>query len=577
MEVGSGAPGLTFLQDVELPPPTKKWADVDLNGRVKISSVLPGDTTKVKRSKWREAVKEDLDKLKRRSDPTFSLALCGIACSGALPCVSAKTSYNQFKAVCARVFRKPKYTPEPALWKGLDKFVPLLLPGFEAETMDPDDWLATMPSRRRKILKRAMAKYILEGWKAKYATFSAFVKIEQLPGFGKDASGLTRLDTMVDRLIQGPHDATHCIAGPSLKPLMHRLKEIWDCNSPLFYGGVGPEALHNWLQNTLLGGEGSFFWCDYTMFDCTHSEHSMAFAKRIYRQAIKNPNPDFWKVLAVWERPEGRIGPFRYKGPTMNASGRDDTSLLNGLLNGFVAYTSACAAFLNKDLEDLTVEDVQKCVGLIRMSVAGDDSLGRMPLLPPEALEAFRARMAANIARYGFDAKLKASNKLYDAVYLGMRPYPTQSGWFWGKTIGRAVYKAATVIRDHPTQDHFAKHLGIMDMHVLCSSHVPILSDIAKRVVALSSGRKRTPVRLNPDRPWEWTQKSGVDYDDVTLTAVADIYSACNSTANPLDCHDIQTAKDEILGLIREIREVPTLPYVLDSWVLRRLVFLDEE
>lgn len=577
LETGSGKPGLTYLQDVELPPPAKKWADVELGGRVMASRVLPGDTTKVKRSKWEVAVKEDLARLARKSDPSFSLALCGIVCSGALPCVSAKTTYNQFKALCARVYRKPRYAPEAALWRKLDEFVELMLPGLEAETMDPEDWLRTMPSRRRKILARALKKYVDEGWKDKYAKFSSFVKIEALPGFAKDHIGLTRLDSMVDRLIQGPHDATHCIAGPSLKPLLHAVKTIWNEEWPVFYGGVAPEHLHKWLQETLLGGEGSYFWCDYTMFDCTHSEHSMAFAKRIYRRAIKNPSPDFWRVLSAWERPSGRIGPFRYKGPTMNASGRDDTSLLNGLLNGFVAYISACAAYLQVRVEDLTVADVRRCFGLIRISVAGDDSLGRMPLLCPDDLERFRADMAANIARFGFDAKLKASNKLYDAVYLGMRPYPTAKGWFWGKTIGRATYKCGTVMRDHPNQDYFAKHLGIMEMHTQCSTHVPVLADIAARVVALSKGRKRTPVELDPNKPWEWTQKSGVPYDDVTLTAVADMYSSSNRANNPTDHRDIESSKLEILGLIRQIEGVPSLPFVLDSDVWRRLVHMDEE
>ena len=44
--------------------------------------------------------------------------------------------------------------------------------------------------------------------------FKAFVKMEKLPGFEKGDGKLGPTGRMADRLIQGPNDATHGIAGP---------------------------------------------------------------------------------------------------------------------------------------------------------------------------------------------------------------------------------------------------------------------------------------------------------------------------------------------------------------------------
>jgi hypothetical protein len=293
--------------------------------------------------------------------------------------------------------------------------------------------------------------------------FSAFVKEEMLPDFEKDAHGLRMMTQMLDRIIQGPADATHVIAGPVLKPLVHRLKELWTYDGPIFYGSATPEKLHKWLQVIVAAG-GTYFWCDYSMYDNTHSDDSWDFMESLYRDSVGD-NVDFWRVMKAWRRPKGKIGAFKYQARTMNASGRDDTALANGVLNGFAAYLSAVAAYLKKDLLKLTIEDYHQAVPHIKISVCGDDSLGCLPEMTADRMQEFCADMSKNIARFGFEAKLQASNKLYDAVYLGHRPYPTRKGWYWGKTIGRASYKMGWVI--DKGQDVMAHMTGLADMHML--------------------------------------------------------------------------------------------------------------
>jgi len=295
------------------------------------------------------------------------------------------------------------------------------------------------------------------------------------------------------------------------------------------------------------------------MFDNTHSVESWDFLEALYWSA-GIIGVDFWKVMDVWRRPSGRIGPMKYRARVMNASGRDDTALANGILNGFATYLSACAAFLQKPLLELTPLDVRGLFGKISLSVCGDDSIGALPLLSEEEMASFTDRMNGNISMFGFEAKLEHSSKLSDAVYLAMRPYPVGGKWFWGKTIGRAVYKMGWV-QLNEGRDPMAHITGIAEMHVLCSSHVPILSDMARKIVELRQAAKRTAPRVDENRPWEWTLKGVAPYDRSTLEAVASAY---------------KVRVEEVLSAIDRIAAIERLPCVLDHPFLIRAIITDD-
>lgn len=183
--------------------------------------------------------------------------------------------------------------------------------------------------------------------------------------------------------------------------------------------------------------------------------------------------------------------------------------------------------------------------------------------------------MAANIAKFGFEAKLCLSNKLSDCVYLGMRPYPTRKGWFWGKTIGRATYKMGYVVGKEDI-DNLAHITGVADMHVLCSSHVPVLSDLAEQIVKLRTGAKRNVPSLDPEKPWEWTLKSGVKYDDITLAAVVDAYNFKRTKVRDFQGEGSNLTLGELQQLILEIRKIDTLPYILNNPTWRKLIWADD-
>lgn len=581
-------PGIVRVQGEQYPPSEKKWKSVSLEGgKVCFSRPLHMLTQQARATCSQQEELHDpsiLPSLRRPNPKRWCLALAGIGCSGARPMVSANTDYNRAKALFGRVYRMPAthawgVGPKPGVWEWADRFVDLLLPGFKEghRAMSVEEWIDSMPSNRRAPLRRANQTLERTGWKVGYGKFTAFVKTELLPGFSKDRHGLVPMREMLDRLIQGPHDAAHCIAGKWLKPMVQKLKKYWTSDSPIFYGSTSPEHLHKWLNDTLLANSGWYFWCDFSMFDNTHSEPSWAFMERLYGAAKSDPL--FRKVLRAWLRPHGRIGPFTYWARVMNASGRDDTALANGVLNGFATYCSVAAAWLNVPLQSLTPELLTRAMSHIKLSVTGDDSLGRVPEMSDEQAACFRERVNANIAQFGFEAKFMMSRNLYDAVYLGMRPYPVHVDgrvrWFWGKTIGRSTYKMGWVTLDKQ-RDLMAHITGIADMHRLCSSHVPVLSDLAEKILELRQGMKRTPVRRDPNREWEWPYQSNAKYSAETLQAVADMYSKRAVPGIDMEPHDVVVTVSDVQELIDTIRGIRRLPCVVDHWLWRHMVWCDD-
>jgi len=575
-------PGMVQVKAEVYPPPPSKWADVNVRQENPIQSSVTvcwrslDPKERGKPPRWDQFEKRDMARLRRlaEEEDNWAITLAGIACSGARPTVSAKTAYNCAKTLLGRVYRTlPERPwgqgPQPGRWEWAKQFVEYLLPDFRAPRLAFPDWLATMPKRRQTALLHAWEDYERRGWTQKNRKFTSFIKRELLPGFAKKHGDLVPLTEMLDRPIHGPDDLTHCIGGPILKPLTGLLKKRWSVDGPIFYGSSGPEGLHEFLQK-LLSYSRQYFWCDFSMYDRTHSAESWAFVEALYPK----DDPLFSKVLDAWRKPKGRFGPFKYEGPIMNASGRDDTALANAVLNGFATYLSAAAAFLDVELDDLTVELLAKCRNTLLLSVCGDDSLGAIPMCSEQKMADFRRKFNGNIVKFGFIAKLCTSPNPEEAVYLGCRPYPTDKGWFWGKTIGRATYKLGWVMHEQG-RDPMAHMTGIADMHVLCSSHVPVLSDIAKKVVQLRAKQRRTPVVLDPDRPWEWTYQSGVGYSRLTLESVARAYSRAPTAGNPGDFQREVTIED-VEDLIKEINNVQSLPCVIDHWLWKHMIYLDD-
>lgn len=563
-------PGIIQLPAVELPPPPEKLAQVSLSDdSIFRAQVRDG---KLHGGKWLSVQKQDLEKLKGEGFAK-TLTLAGIAISGAYPVVSALTPYNQLKAVMCRVFRRHPSLPDgprSGFWAKAHEMKSVLLPDLDCPPLSFDEWLSTMPSRRRRELARAMVLYQASGWKPQDEWFNAFVKTECLPGFSQckgpvflnmgDRPELGPLLTMVDRLIQGPSNKSHCIAGPIIKPKLARLKEQWCVDSPIFYASTTPDKLQAFL-NRLVQPARRYFWCDFTMFDTTHSDDSWDFVESFY----SSDSVDFAKVLKCWRRPKGRIGPFKYRAPVMNASGRDDTALANGLLNGFATYLSIAAAYRGVSVLQLTAEDLHKTQSDLVLGVCGDDSVFSLPNTTPAG---FITAVEDNIKGFGFIPKLGTSDIPEDAVFLGHRPVDSVNGYYWCRTLGRALYKFGWVVTNglSPVEKDFLAHItGVADMHSRVSRGCPILYEMACKILELRKGAKRSFVRAE-DLPYYNFGEHVDGYDVLSLRSLSRAYSKHNVLVTPADFK-------EVLDQVAQLR---ALPAVIDHWLLRHMVNVDE-
>lgn len=129
---------------------------------------------------------------------------------------------------------------------------------------------------------------------------------------------------------------------------------------------------------------------------------------------------------------------------------------------------------------------------------------------------------------------------------------------------------------NRPQCDALAHITGIADMHVLTSSHVPVLSDLAAKICELRQSAKRTPVARDPEKPWLWTYQSNLPYDELTLEGVVHAYNYRASTVRDTTGQACQLTVSELRGLIEEIHKIDTLPFILRNPVWQRLIWADD-
>lgn len=492
-----------------------------------------------------------------RIDHNESFRAVGHVISGASPMVSTRSPQTSRDAVVARVFGKRPTEPDEGLWEKMDEFLSLL-PISHLAPWCFDDWLKTMPSRRKRALAQANDKYQETGWRPVYKNFMAFVKQEFLPSFETYKNWVRPKLRYKARIIQGPHDVTHVIAGPFLKPLTQRLKAFWHFKGPLFYASGPPEELDSWFSERYHDGMWIYL-CDYTMFDCTHSKASWAFLKRWYR-LVFGDKKELERVLEAWEAPRGRVSSrtkMRYRAKVMNASGRDDTALANAVLNGLVITLAIAAVRKGLSVHQLTLEDVRESMKENFVSIVGDDSL---TLLSGDWRHKL-PEIEAEIKRFGFKPGESAmTNDPFKAVYLGMRPYPCGNGWCFGPTLGRRLYKHHFMLREG---DPYAWLHGVAEMEWRVYQHIPIIADMAENVLRLMKGTKKTP----------YHEEDGQYKPSLRITTLPH-YSQNPHIMNYMaEGYGVSIA--ELRALSAKVLANSRLPVVWDDPVLHRFVIVD--
>jgi len=579
--VANGPPGRVHMYSSTLPPKKKKWEQVEVPpGAITIrTSDAPWMAGVKTMAKVLEVTKDDIFKIdttleKRRQE----CVLAGIAISGCYPMVTRKGLYSKMQALLGRAFlRKPESCPNA--WKKMEELKYLVLPegALDGPQMDVEDWIASMPGRRKRALRRAHKQYLADGLITdRDLTFSAFVKQELLASFEEYEGSVSKeLEESIARMIMAPQDKAHVVVGPVIKPKLLRLKDHWNYENWLFYGATTPKNLQCWLDRSVgdcPDGEVFAFWCDFSMFDCTHNAYSMKLIESYYSEM--KTDTVFKRIIDAWRMPAGTMGELKFRlQQIMLASGRDDTALMNALYCGFTMGLAVAAAVRNKRLEDLDSGDILFAMAYVRISICGDDTLGFLPKNMWSRRAQIMTNIQDNLSRFGLVSKLDCSCYLGSAVYLGMRPYnvPTPRGrmWLWGRTIGRAAYKMGWML-DLAKGDAAAWAVGVADAIARTQPYVPLLSDLAEKVVELSVGCKRTPVLEDPNKPWtHWTPHENLGqltYDDQTLACLILSYDT------PSHYGASQPVSPTIYDLYRSrsnIKRIDRLPFNLEDYALQ--------
>lgn len=427
--------------------------------------------------------------------------------------------------------------------------------------MDIWDWLLSMKvARRRKQLIKAWREYVDRGtFHPKIEDISAFVKTELLPWFAQTSEGPNSdRKEYVARLIQAPHDETHIVAGPYLKPLVFRLKEVWNVDNWIFYASVAPEKLDKWIRTKTSAV--SFFMSDYSAFDATYSKQAWDLLEGMYRAIYPDAPLEFWYVLDIWRAPHGvcRLRKedvrIEYQAEICNASGRDDTALANALLNGLVLAMSFAAALAGKAVSDVTLSDLAIARDLCSIAVVGDDSLVACSF----DVQPLESQIIENIASFGLDAKAQSTTELCDVTFLGMMVYPVEGNYYWGPTIGRRLYKAFW--QAEPVGHLPAWTKGVAEQLSLFAN-VPILYDLSRRILDLLPKTPVTKVNNQEDQEhkvWKAKVEQNPHWDMSTVHWVCHRFRNQGMTVE-MFARDLQTIRDIVMLPAMAYLEVPLL------------------
>lgn len=547
--------------------------------------------------------------------------LIGFGIAKCPPMVTMKTLSAAARAVCCRIARRLTKFPEDNIWAHASRIaysVTSLMGGLitplEVRPMTPREWLAGFKPERRQALETALMSYEEAGRclplaNHKWTKFSAFVKREWLPNFEKTELVPSRkctcrqcalnhrkfhtpyrqivpLEVYKPRAINAPEDVTHVVTGPALRTFCHHVRDIWNYQAPVFYGSTKPQHLDDWL-NACAAIPRFVAWSDYTMFDCTHSKQTWRVLRELYRRLLP---PDwehyeaFWKVLDAWEAPVGSMSAkrdkiryqVRYKGRAMNASGRDDTALANAVLNAIAIVLAVTAVDHGTTVWNIDADDVRSTLTCCSVSIVGDDSLVWLPPLKQDGYTWSlndAKNLSDEIARFGFIAKVGISHRVEDAVFLGNRPYRVDGRWYWAPTIGRRLFKHHC--RASVEGDPIAWLRGIALFEAQCYGFVPIIGEMARRVLTLTAGHAITTHRTSRfEGDIEWSERHAPPRPDgETYFHCAVAYTqqenALGWTPGAIGLEDLM-AVEELVGMATE------LPCIISHPALEHIMLVDD-
>jgi len=311
------------------------------------------------------------------------------------------------------------------------------------------------------------------------------------------------------RCIQAPSDYTHIVMGPWMRNATKALHHKWHMGTLTYASGMNPSQLDEWLS-THVDRSGhrkpeyaghAFYENDYSMFDSTYSISTMDFVRSVYHSwGLNMHNRDVLRCLQMWEHPRGTTSSGGYyMAPVMNASGRDDTALMNALVNGCVQVTLFAELIAGLPCDRIPGNMIPGLLKQFRIIVLGDDSL----TVAPDTLST--KDIADKVAYYGLEAKPLVKYDPLTIVFLGQRPYLCNGpyGWAFAKTIGRTIYKHHWKLQYDQDVDAQAWLRGIIISERQTCGFVPILSELNEKADEHLHTIKITPKGYDKYQDWQ--------------------------------------------------------------------------
>lgn len=530
-----------------------------------------------------------------------------------LPSLMATTRANTFCAIRCRMAGLPKHAPLANAWPCAHAllFVRRVLGNSRQKperlrVLSFEDWVAAFPPQRRMELRRAWADWQRGATSWREAGRFSFLVKRELAGDNtvpyymtadagegprhascspasepQDpvATGHFRLDAAGARLVAprglcAPHDAAHCIVGPTTRPALHALADIFSHDNPIFYCcGVVPRLLDRRLDQIASLSGWLYFEVDYSSYDQSIRSEALNTAMLFLADlGVDVRNSHLAEIMRRWAKPAGRSRcGLTFKGDYMNASGRDDTAFINGVCNisalgvsllrivtGDGQTPNTFAGLLAMD--DAALLAARECMHAM---ILGDDSFGAVPDRFATALTC----LPALLAEFGFEAKFKVHKDVRQATFLGCRPWRTSHGWKWGRTPGRCVYKAHWAARPPKAA---AAHLRGVSMGLQQAyPHVPVIKEFAAVGLRLTSGVVAAGLQ---DVGWsKWSQ----DYmRAVERRPQAERHTCTNETFEDLEFVYGITC-EEYEDFCQAMQAVHHVPCLLDHSVLRKIIAVD--
>lgn len=146
---------------------------------------------------------------------------------------------------------------------------------------------------------------------------------------------------------------------------------------------------------------------------------------------------DYWANVDAHSRNQ-----TKFKRRHINASGRDDTALLNAATNGVVLAISIAAVLHEVQPGAVTPAMLDRTMALSRVIMLGDDSVSHIPRTTIYGHEWSPDLLNEFIGSFGFEAKTKIHANPLAVTFLGRRPYVNSNHTLsWARTVGRAMYK----------------------------------------------------------------------------------------------------------------------------------------